>query len=157
MKPTSILFNKPIYLGFSILKMSKTYMYDFHYNFIKPKYEDKVKYLYGDTDSAVYHIFSHNPYDLIRNNPDKFDTSDYPENNQYGIPLKNEKVIGIMKDKNNGKIMNNNNILESGPNNALEYLSNELTHNVSVFVFDEKFECLRYYVMLDGHSNFSTK
>ncbi|XP_044020034.1 uncharacterized protein LOC122860328 [Aphidius gifuensis] len=56
MKPTSILFDKLIYLGFSILEISKTYMYDFHYNFIKPEYGDKVKYLYGDTDSAVYHI-----------------------------------------------------------------------------------------------------
>ena len=52
---------------------------------------------------------------------------------------------------------NNNNILESGPNNALEYLSNELTYNVNVFVLNEKFECLRYYVILDGHSNFSAK
>ncbi|XP_044005518.1 uncharacterized protein LOC122850432 [Aphidius gifuensis] len=60
MKPTRILLDKPIYLGLSILEMSKTYMYDFHYNFIKPEYGDEVKYSYGDTDSAVYHIFSHN-------------------------------------------------------------------------------------------------
>lgn len=46
MKPTSIVFNEPIHLGFFMLKVSKTYMHDFCYNLIEPRYGDKVKCLY---------------------------------------------------------------------------------------------------------------
>ena len=53
MKKTKVKINQPVYLGMSILDISKTLMYEFWYNYIKPKYGDRVKVLYMDTDSFV--------------------------------------------------------------------------------------------------------
>jgi hypothetical protein len=52
MKHSEIVFNKPIFIGFSVLEVSKTFMYDFHYNFMKKKF-DRVQILYTDTDSVI--------------------------------------------------------------------------------------------------------
>ena len=56
MKKTRLKMNKPIYLGMSILDIRKTPMYEFWYDFIKPKYEDKTKLFYTDTDSFIIYL-----------------------------------------------------------------------------------------------------
>ena len=82
----------------SILDLSKYLMYDFHYNYIKTKYEDKAKLLFTDTDSLAYEIKTKYFYKDI--NPDiekRFDVSDYPKNHPSGIKTGvNSKVLGII-------------------------------------------------------------
>jgi len=56
MKRLNVLYNKPLYLGFAVLDLSKLKMYDFHYNYIKPKYNENVQLNYMDTDSFIYTI-----------------------------------------------------------------------------------------------------
>ena len=107
MKKTSLLMNKPVYLGMCILDLSKTIMYDFHYNYIKPMYGDKAKLLMSDTDSCLYEIQTEYFYkDISGDVKDRFDTSDYPENHPSGIPTGiNKKVLGMFKDETAGKII----------------------------------------------------
>ena len=107
MKKTSLTMNKPVYLGMCILDFSKTIMYDFHYNYIKPKYGEKAKLLFTDTDSFMYEIETEDFYkDISEDVKDRFDTSDYPENHPSGIPTGiNKKVLGMMKDETAGKII----------------------------------------------------
>ena len=105
MKKTKVKMNKPVYLGLSILEISKTLMYEFWYDYIKPKYSDNLKLYYMDTDSFIMHIKTEDFYRDIANDVEKrFDTSNY----ECDRPLpkaKNEKVIGLMKDELGGKIM----------------------------------------------------
>ena len=105
MKKTSLTMNKPVYLGMCILDLSKTIMYDFHYNYIKPKYGEKAKLLFTDTDSFMYEIETEDFYkDISKDVKDRFDTSDYPENHPSGIPTGiNKKVLGMFKDEAAGK------------------------------------------------------
>ena len=107
LKKTSLTMNKPVYLGMCILDLSKTIMYDFHYNYIKPKYEEKAKLLFTDTDSFMYEIETEDFYkDISKDVKDRFDTSDYPENHPSGIPTGiNKKVLGMFKDEVAGKII----------------------------------------------------
>ena len=56
MKKIKVKMNKPVYLGMSILDVCKTLMYDFWYNYVKPRYQDKVKLCYMDTESFAIHI-----------------------------------------------------------------------------------------------------
>ena len=105
MKKTKLYFNKPVYLGMSILDLSKSLMYGFHYNYIKTKYGDKAKLLNTNTDSLAYKIKTKDFYKDI--NPDiekRFDTSDYPSNHSSGIKTRlNSKVLGMFKDEAGGK------------------------------------------------------
>ena len=105
LKKTSLTMNKPVYLGMCILDLSKTIMYDFHYNYIKPKYGEKAKLLFTDTDSLMYEIETEDFYkDISEDVKDRFDTSDYPENHPSGIPIGiNKKVLGMFKDEAAGK------------------------------------------------------
>ena len=107
MGKTELYFNKPIYVGMSILDVSKTLMYDFHYNYIIPKYNEKAKLLFTDTDSFCYELETEVFFKDISNDVEaKFDTSAYPENHPSGIKTGvNKKVIGMMKDECSGKIM----------------------------------------------------
>ena len=108
MKMVKLKMNKPVYLGMSILDISKTLMYEFWYDYLKPKYKDKAKLGYTDTDSFVIHIFIEDFFEDINNDAERwFDTSNYDKNDkrpfQTGI---NKKVIGMFKDELGGKIMN---------------------------------------------------
>ena len=105
MKKTSLTMNKPVYLGMSILDLSKTLMYDFHYKYIKPKYGSKAKLLFTDTDSFLYEIQTEDFYkDISGDVKDRFDTSEYPEGHPSGIPTGvNKKVLGMFKDEAKGK------------------------------------------------------
>ena len=71
MKKTKVKMNKPIYLGMSILDISKTLMYQFSYDYIKPKYQDRAKLCYMDTDSFVIHIINEDFYKDIANDVEK--------------------------------------------------------------------------------------
>ena len=106
-KKTFLTFDKPVYLGMCILDLSKTLMFDFHYNYIKKKYGDKAKLLFTDTDSLMYEIRTEDFYEYIKGDvKDRFDTSDYPSNHPSGIPTGcNKKVLGMFKDEAGGKII----------------------------------------------------
>ena len=96
--------NKPIYVGQAILDLSKTLMFDFHYNYIRKKYDNNAELLFTDTDSLMYLIQTDDFYHDIRKDiTKKFDTSDYPENHPSGIKTGvNKKVIGKFKDEIGG-------------------------------------------------------
>ena len=99
--------NKPIYLGQAILDISKTLMYEFWYDYIKPRYGDKAKLCYTDTDSLVIHIKTDDFYKDISNDVERlFDTSNYDKKDNRPLPIgKNKKVVGLFKDELGGKIV----------------------------------------------------
>ena len=105
MKKTEVYFYKPTYVGQAILDLSKTLMFDFHYNFIRKKYGNKAELLFTDTDSLMYLIQKDDFYSDVKHNiRKKVDTSDYPENHPSGIKTGvNKKVIGKFKDEVGGK------------------------------------------------------
>ena len=84
-------------------------MYEFWYDFIKPKYQDKANLCYMDPDSFVIHIKTEDFYEDIANDVEKwFDTSNYDEDDKRTLPIgKNKKVIGLFKDELGGKIIKN--------------------------------------------------
>ena len=97
----TLTLNRPAYVGTCILDLSKTLMYDFHYNYIKEKYGDKAKLLFTDTDSLTYEIEAEDVYKDFWNDKDRFDNSDYPESSPY-FDKTNKKVIGKFKDEASG-------------------------------------------------------
>ena len=105
MHKTRVKMNKPMYLGLSILDISKILMYEFWYDYMKPKYGNRVKLCYMDTDNFIMSIKTNDFYKDISIDIDKrFDTSNYEINRP--LPTgKNKKVIGLMKDELGGKII----------------------------------------------------
>ena len=97
----TLTMNRPAYVGTCILDLSKTLMYDFHYNYIKHKYGNKAKLLFTDTDSLTYEIETNNAYKDFFKDKSKFDNSDYPENSPY-FNKTNKKVLGKFKDEASG-------------------------------------------------------
>ena len=100
MGKTEIMMNKPVYLGEAILDLSKTLMYEFHYDYMRPKYGSKVELCYMDTDSFVYKIETEDFYrDIAKDVEKRFDTSGYSKDDNRPLPIgKNKKVIDLMKD-----------------------------------------------------------
>ena len=105
MRKVKVKMNKPIYLGLSILDISNITMYEFWYDYVKIKYEDRARLCYMDTDSFVVNIKTKNFYkDIAEKVKERFDTSNYI----YDRPLPtgvNKKVIGLMKDELGGDII----------------------------------------------------
>ena len=105
MKRTKVKMNKPIYLGLPILEISKLLMYEFWYDYKKPKYGDNVKLCYMYTDSFIMNIKTEDLYKDTADDVEKrFDTSNY----EVDRPLstgKNKKVIGLMKDELGGRVI----------------------------------------------------
>ncbi|KAJ8914823.1 hypothetical protein NQ315_014835 [Exocentrus adspersus] len=95
-------FNKPIYVGFTVLDISKTTMYEFHFDFIKKNYNSQAKFLYRDTDAV---LIGEKPINNKKRNIDEFYTSNYDVQNPYNMPLVNKAVLGVFKDENSGDIM----------------------------------------------------
>ena len=94
--------NKPVYLGMSILDISKTLMYEFWYGYFKPKYGDRAKLCYVDTDSFIIHIIIEDFLKDISNDVERwFDTSNYNYNDKRTLPIDmNKKVIGFFSNMN---------------------------------------------------------
>ena len=106
MEKTKVKMNKPVYLGFSMLEISKTLMYEFWYDYMKPKCGDNVKLCYINTDIFIMHIKTEDFYKDIANDVEKrFDTPNYEYINRPLPTGKNKKVIGLMKDELGGNIM----------------------------------------------------
>ncbi|KAJ8942146.1 hypothetical protein NQ318_021656 [Aromia moschata] len=93
-----VMYNKPIYIGFSILELSKTVLYDFFYNVIKKHYGTNASLLYTDTDSLIIKVYTDNFYNFIKDNQNEFDTSNYNADNKFNVPV-SQSVLGKMKDE----------------------------------------------------------
>ena len=106
-KVVMVVMNKPVYLGQAILNLSNIIMYEFHYDYMKPKYDENLKLCYMDTDSLVYHIKTEDFYeDITGDVKERFDMSGYSKKDARPLPIRlNKKVIGLMKDELGGKIM----------------------------------------------------
>ena len=98
-KPVLTL-NKPIYVGFSILDLSKLLIYEFHHKYVKNKFDAKL--LFTDTDSLGYEIKTEDVYEDFYQDKNLFDFSDYPLDSKF-FDLVNKKVIGKMKDEFKGR------------------------------------------------------
>ena len=107
MKKTKVKMNKLIYLGMSTLDINKTLVYEFWYDYIKPKYQDRAKLCYMDIDSFVIHIITENFYKDIASDVEKwFDTSNFNKDDKRPRPIgKNMKIIVFFKDELREKIM----------------------------------------------------
>jgi hypothetical protein len=106
MKKTKTTLDKPVYVGMSVLDLSKLHMYKFHYDYIKVKYGEKSKLLFTDTDSLTYHIETDDLYKDINESKDLFDLSNYSKDH-FCFDNSNKAVIGKFKDETDGKPISN--------------------------------------------------
>ena len=105
MRKLKVKFGKPIYVGMSVLDVSKECLYEFQYAYMRAEFGDRCKVLYTDTDSLMYSVECEDAYERMKRDVARFDTSDYAVDNPYGMPRVNKKVPGLMKDENNGALM----------------------------------------------------
>ena len=107
MNKTETFMNKPIYLELSILELSKILMCEFYYDYAQPKYDEKAKRCYMDTDGFIVYIKAYDIYeDIAKDVEIRFDTNYEIECNSIDKPLpKNKKVIGLMKDELVGTVI----------------------------------------------------
>ena len=91
---TDSLMNKPIFIGSTVSDLSKKVLYEFFYDYVKPKWGDKAKLLFTDTDSFCLEIETEDVYKDISDDADEwFDTSNYPKDHQSGIEAGVNKMV----------------------------------------------------------------
>ncbi|CAH1101722.1 unnamed protein product [Psylliodes chrysocephalus] len=95
---TKICYNKPLYVGFTVLELSKVRMYDFYYGTLKRQLGDNISLLYTDTDSFVLKVKSINFYEFMKGNIEHFDTSNYKSDNKFNLPV-SKPILGNFKDE----------------------------------------------------------
>lgn len=106
LKLTKIILDRPLYIGFTVLELSKMHLYNFHYSVMKSIYGEKASLCYTDTDSLLYYITDTNDvYQDMKLNIHYFDTSNFSKNNCYNLPLVNKKSPGLFKDELGGEII----------------------------------------------------
>ena len=98
-----LTLNKPIYVGFTVLEISKLTMYALYYDFMKMNFNN-FKLLFTDTDSLCYEICDENPYEKFYEHGEYFDLSNYSKNSKY-FCNDNKKVLGKMKDESVGNVI----------------------------------------------------
>ena len=103
-KPIKTVFNKPIYLGACILETSKLHMYQFWYDHLKEKYNNKVELIYTDTDSFIIQVETDDIYIDMLEDKNLYDFSNYPINHP-NYDITNKKVLGKFKDELNSLII----------------------------------------------------
>ena len=101
MTKTKLYLNRPIYVGFTILDLSKVLMYQFHYEYMKKKYSANAKLIFSDTDSLCYEVKTRNIFQDMLEDADLFDTFEYTQNHPLHS-IRNKKVLGKMKDETHG-------------------------------------------------------
>ncbi|XP_050527948.1 uncharacterized protein LOC126898042 [Daktulosphaira vitifoliae] len=102
-----LVFDKPMYIGFAVLDISKTLMYDFHYGTMKALYGENIELLYMDTDSLIYLVKTKNFYEDMEHNRgflEKLDTSNYPVNHPC-YRTERCKIPGTFTDETGGEII----------------------------------------------------
>ena len=95
---TEVLINRPTYVGFSVLEVSKLLMYEFHYQYIKTTYGKRARLLFTDTDSLMYEIQTEDLYADFFRDRHLFDFSNYKNDSPF-FDNSNNKVIGKFKDE----------------------------------------------------------
>lgn len=106
LRPDEVTLDKPLYIGFSVLEVSKAHMYDFHYSVFQPVYKNRLRMCYTDTDSLIYHVQTNDFFDDLKKHfLNYFDTSNFDTSNVYNIQLVNKKIPGMFKDELGGKIV----------------------------------------------------
>ena len=106
MKKTQITLTKLVYLGLSILDLSKAIMYEFWDDYVKPKYGEKAKLCYMDTDSFIVHVKTDDNYKGIPQDAETSFTNSNYEIDRSLLIRKNEKLVGLVKEELGGQIMN---------------------------------------------------
>ena len=98
MNRLQVKYNKPIYAGFSVLEMSKWRMFKFVYEYLKPKWGNRVEVIQTDTDGLMLHIKTEDFYEDVKPDITKwFDTSNFSEDNKFAIEPKNKMKLGCFK------------------------------------------------------------
>ena len=103
-RKAQILMNKPVFLGLSISDLNKAVIYEFWYDYVKPKYGENTKHCYMDTDSFIVHVKIDDIYkDIAEDVETRFETSNFEIDKHY-LKEKIKKLIGLMKDELGRKI-----------------------------------------------------